>query len=217
MTKIRPPYKEMLKNGPFIGSVTTILNRFKNAGPLMYWAWEQGKEGKDFRETRDHAADIGTCAHAMVEANWRNEPFDAVPWASAVIEKALVAYEAYSEWARQTQLQVIEGEMPLVSETYRYGGTLDALMLNGKLALGDWKTSGGVYPEYLLQLAAYRQLWEENFPDRPITGGFHLLRFDKTYGDFEHRYFAELETAWKAFALMLSLYERMKVLEKRVK
>src|SRR5262245_19878101 len=92
---------------------------------------------------------------------------------------SLGAFDAYQEWKQQTQLQVAEPEISLLSPSHRFGGTLDALFIRGSLALGDWKTSNGIYADYLIQLGAYAILWEENFPERPITGGFHLLRFSK--------------------------------------
>jgi hypothetical protein len=100
---------------------------------------------------------------------------------------------------------------------YGFGGTPDAIVVNEKLALGDWKTSSAIYGDYLLQLAAYGQLWNENHPELPITGGSHLLRFDKQYGDFEHRYFEQLDDAWEAFKLMIPLYNLLKQLDKRVR
>jgi len=54
-----------------IPGCTTVIGRFKESGGLIYWAWDQGRQGLDFRETRDKAADAGTLAHAMVEADIR--------------------------------------------------------------------------------------------------------------------------------------------------
>ena len=45
------------QDGVRVPSVTTVISRFKEAGALMYWAWNEGKEGRDYRETRDAAAD----------------------------------------------------------------------------------------------------------------------------------------------------------------
>jgi hypothetical protein len=212
-----------LADGTVVPSVTTILGRFKNCGPLMHWAWKEGCEGRNYRETRDKAAGIGTLAHALVEHQWRNpnEEFDWEPvkaqYSAEDIEKARKAFGAYEEWARQTNLQVVEGEMPLVSERYKFGGTMDMVLLGGKRAIGDVKTSGGIYGDYLAQIAAYGLLWDENFPGQPIEGGFHILRFDKQWGDFEHRYFADLTDAAEAFKLMVPLYRLMNDLDKRTR
>lgn len=209
------------QDGTRVPSVTTIIGRFKDAGPLMYWAWEQGKAGKDFRETRDAAATAGTLAHEAVEAHIRHEPclLDFTPDEDTpeVMGRAHRAYQAFLAWERQTQLKVEQTELPLVSEQHRFGGTFDAILVNGARAVGDWKTSNGLYPDYLLQVAAYGKLWEENFPDQPITGGFHLLRFDKTYGDFSHHWWGELDAAWEAFLHLRALYELEKELKQRAK
>jgi hypothetical protein len=44
-------------------------------------------------------------------------------------------------------------------------------------------------------------------PDDPITAGYHLLRFDKVYGDFHAHWWAELERAWIAFRHLRALYD----------
>ena len=87
---------------------------------------------------------------------------------------------------------VCEQEMELVSEEYRFGGCPDAIGLNsqGQVCLLDWKTSNGVYTDYLIQIAAYKHLWEENHPTKPITGGLHLLRFSEEHADFSHHYWS---------------------------
>ncbi len=205
-----------LADGTRVPSVTTVLGRFKDAGPLMYWAWEQGKAGKDFRETRDAAAEAGTLAHAAVEAHVHGQP---ITWAGdpSVVEKAQKAFGAFLEWADQTKLTVDKTELPLVSEKYKFGGTFDAILLGTKRAMGDWKSSNGIYGEYLAQLAAYGQLWKENFPDQPIEGGFHLLRFDKTHGDFTHKWWGELDSGWRYFMALREAYEHDKELKARAK
>jgi hypothetical protein len=106
--------------------------------------------------------------------------------------------------------------MPLVSEVYQFGGTPDAIgRVNGELCLLDWKTSNSVYSDYLLQLAAYRVLWEEINPDRPLMGGFHLLRFSKEHGDFAHHFYRDLSEAWEMFAHHRAAYGLDAALRKR--
>lgn len=211
-----PTHVYLLKDGTRVPGVTTILGRFKDAGPLMYWAWKVGTEGKDFRKERDNAATAGTLAHAAVEAWVRGQEFEFTGEPETVA-KAKVAFGAFREWADQTRLTVDKTELPLVSEKYKFGGTFDAILLNGNRAMGDWKTSNGVYGEYLAQLAAYGQLWEENFPDQPITGGFHLLRFDKNHGDFTHKWWGELSGGWRYFMHLREAYSCDKELKERAK
>lgn len=72
-----------------------------------------------------------------------------------------------------------------------------------------------VYGDYLMQLAAYRVLWEEVHPDQPLTGGFHLCRFSKDHGDFAHHYFRELDGAWEMFRHLRAAYDYDRELKKR--
>lgn len=203
-----------LKDGTKVPSVTTVLGRFKDSGGLIHWAWTEGKEGRDYRTTRDDAANSGTLAHAAVEAWVKSEPFT---WnlSTDIGKRAYKAYGAFLEWAQQTQLKVDQTELPLVSEKYRFGGTFDALLVRGKRAMGDWKTSGRVYGEYLAQVAAYGILWDENFPADPIDGGYHLLRFDKEFGDFHAHWWADLEAGKRFFLNLRAAYEDDKELKKR--
>jgi hypothetical protein len=204
-----------VKDGTRVPGTTTVIGRYKESGALIHWAWKLGKSGVDYREVRDNAASAGTLAHEMVECYIRQREFDRSKHPPEIIAKAEKAYGAFLEWANSTHLKPIETEVALISEKHRFGGTLDAMLINDKLALGDWKTSNALYADYLLQLAAYGLLWEENFPDRPILGGFHLIRFDKEHGDFTHRWFAELTDAKEAFILMRQLYEYDYKLKKR--
>lgn len=202
------------KAGKRVPSVTTIISRFKESGGLVHWAWQLGRDGLDYRTEREKAADAGTAAHAMVEADIKGEPFDASPYADEILEPARMAFGAYKEWTDQTKLKPVATEVPLVSEAYQFGGCLDAMLVNGKLSLGDWKTSNAVYADYLIQLAAYAILWEENHPFEPIEGGFHLLRFSKG-GDFSHHFYPKLDEAKRAFVLMRELYDISAALKKR--
>lgn len=208
-----------LKDGTKVPGTTTVIGRFKDSGGLMFWAFQQGKAGKaKLYDDAEKAADIGTAAHAMVEAHIKGQTFDraAYPLPAEGWSKAESSFNAYLAWESMTKLKVIEQEMQLVSEQYKFGGTPDAIGLIGnELCLLDWKTSNSVYQDYLIQLAAYRQLWEENHPDRPLTGGFHLLRFAKEHADFAHHYFANLDEAWRQFVLFREAYDIDKILKKR--
>lgn len=203
-------------DGSRVPGVTTIISKFKESGGLIHWAWSLGKEGKDYRDVKDKAAEAGTLAHELVERWIKKEPL-SVEGDPEVTAKAKNAFEIFLEWAQQTRLEVTDTEVALISEKHRFGGTLDAMLVNGKRSLGDWKTSNSVYGDYLYQLAAYGILWEENFPDKPIEGGYHLMRFAKEHPDFAHYYWGELEEAKEGFLLMRRLYDIKATLDKRVK
>ena len=210
-----------LSNGDRVPGTTTVISNCKIGGieGLLYWANQEGLNGRNYKETRDKAANAGTCAHEMVECDIRGKDFDKSKYPLEILKLAEGAFKAYRKWAKQTKLKAVSPETRMVSETYRYGGTLDAMLVDGELALGDWKTSNSVRGDYLIQLAAYRQLWEENNPDRPVTGGFHLLKFSKPeHPDdpvhFSHHHWSHLDLAWDAFKHMRELYDMSARLKK---
>ncbi len=200
-----------------VPGTTTIIGRFKDSGALLWWAFEQGKaaqrgEINSLYDKRDQAADLGTQVHDLVEKHIKGEDVSL----DGLDEKVVSGYSAYIKWESMTNLKIIEQEIPLVSERYQFGGTPDGIgMINGELCLVDWKTSSGIYPDYLIQLAAYKILWEENYPDRPITGGSHICRFDKEHADFAHHFYTDLDDATEQFILLRRAYEIDKRLKKR--
>jgi hypothetical protein len=210
------------KDGGRVPSVTTILKKFKSSDALIHWAWKLGMDGKDYRSERQKAADAGTVAHQMVETHIKGEIWqDTGDFAPNVIAKGRKAFENYLRWSEGSKIEILYTEVPLVSEIHRYGGCLDAVgichSMSAANALADWKSSKALYADYLYQIAGYRVLWNENYPDTPIEGGFHLCRFDKENGDFEHRYFPNLDNEEEAFLLMRKLYDKTAKAERRLK
>lgn len=209
-----------LKDGTKVPGVTTIIGRFKESGALIAWAYNRGKEGLELYESRDKAAELGTIAHDMVESFVKGrDPMVHVAGLSPVdTAQVLSAYEAFREWFDNSKLEIIEQEMQLVSEVYKFGGTPDAVAKDskGRLCLLDWKTSNGVYQDYLYQLGFYRILWNENRSGMPLDGGSHIARFAKEHGDFAHHYFPNIDEAERGAILMAELYGIDKGLKKRV-
>lgn len=199
-----------LKSGEKVPGVTTVIGGQLawNKGALMYWAWSQGKEGKDFRETKDEAADLGTRVHALIEMEMRGQKPPEIP---TDCEASLIAFY---EWRDAFKLEGTASEVSLVSEKYRYGGTIDyPVMVSGRRCILDLKTSKAVYPDHRIQLAAYAQLWDEAHPDDPVTG-LHLLQVGKQDGSFHHHYWPSLVREFETFFLLRGLYDLQKEIGK---
>lgn len=214
-------------DGKRVPSVTTIISRFKDSGGLLYWANNQGLDGKTLEEARRPAADAGTLAHAMVEAELQGED-DPIEFAIAhdqlgcdgpMINAARTAYGNYLKWRDNSRMTFEYTEVPLISERYRVGGRADAFGRDSDKAfcLVDWKAANAIYADYLIQIAAYGLLWEENYPDHLITGGYHLVRFAKETADFTHSYFGDLSHERDVFIRLRALYDDMKKIEKRAR
>jgi len=211
-------------DGKAVPGVTTIIGRFKDAGGLLFWAFEQGKaaergEIQKLYDKRDQAAESGTLAHSLVEAHINGLPLpDLFSCPEEIAKQARQGYENYLQWQRDNRIEIVYQEMELVSTEHSFGGCPDAIGRDsqGRLCLLDWKTSNAIYQDYLIQIAAYNHLWLINHPDEPLTGGFHLLRFSKEHADFAHHFWSELDDAWRQFVLFREAYEIDKKLKKRV-
>lgn len=209
---------------------TTVIGRFKDSTGLLQWAFRQGQSGaSSLYENANKAADIGTACHAMIEAHINySDAYEAL----ALIdlpddgkEKAKNAFGMYLKWERQAKVKMLSKyqEIQLVSPTYRFGGTPDAIAeVDGEVVLLDWKTSNGIYSDYLIQLAAYQHLI--NHGVRMDTGepmgvtvskGAYLCRFSKDYPDFEARYFGSLDDEWLQFTRFREAYEADRKIRKR--
>ena len=208
--------------GKKIPGVTTIISRFKESGGLLYWAYEQGKaaergEINNLYDKRDEAADAGTLAHALVEAHISGtEPPDLDN--NPVANQAMQGYQNYLTWEENSKIKILFQEVELVSEFYQFGGCIDGIGLDSKenWIIIDWKTSSGIYVDALIQLGAYKILWDENHPPQKISGGYHLCRFSKEYGDFHHHYWNELIDAEIQFLRLREAYDLDKDLKKRL-
>ena len=211
-----PTINYKLKDGTRVPGTTTIIstNLGWNKQPLMYWAWQQGMDGKNFRETTDKAADAGTLGHYLIECHLKGIITDTYRYDQELIEKAETSLINFLQWEDMVRFTVVETETHLVSEEYRYGATPDCIAtIKGRRCLFDWKTGSGTYPDHLIQLEAYRHAWDECNPGRPIEDGFYILRIDKETAGFDWKYRHEVPEAWEAFKHLLALHK----LQKKIK
>ena len=211
------PYK--LKDGTKVTGTTTIIsqNLGWNKQALMYWANQVGQQGKSHRDVAGKEADAGTCGHALIDAHIKKKQIDTSIYPTEVLSKGETCFLNFLEWEKILNLRVEATEINLVSEQYHYGGTPDCIgYVSDKLAIIDWKTGSGVYEDMLLQLPAYKQLWEENYPDKPLLGGYHLLRIGKEDASFHHHHWDALPEGWEAFLHCLALHGLQKTLKKKV-
>ena len=213
----RPKKGYFAKDGEKVPSVTTVLDRFKPAGGLIHWSWQQGKAGLDYRVTRDSAAAAGTLAHNWIEATVKGEAFEIpVGTDPDVYRKALQAHANFQTWYAESGLTIIDTERPLVSEAHRFGGTYDAVAktADGKIVALDFKTSNKLYPEHLYQVAAYGLLMLE-CTDYGWPDFYMIFRMSKEDATWELKTFDDLTKEREAFLALREAYGLVKECEKR--
>lgn len=212
----RPKTPYMLADGTKVPGVTTVIGQLGwNKQQLLIWAHREGLAGRDFRDTSGKAADIGTCAHYMVECDVLGVDADLSGFEPDTVEKARPAFAAWGQWVRGSNCTIVATEAQLVSERFRYGGTLDAVAsIGGQLQVLDFKTSKAVYPDHVIQLAAYQRLWNEAHPAEQLAPGAMLLRIGKDGAFAAHGFTQEqLDCGWEAFLHARALYDLRKPLE----
>lgn len=211
-----PAIKYFNQEGKRIPGMTTVLGTLGyKTGGLCYWNWERGRDGFDYWDEKD--ANIGTAMHEMIECDIKGRKFNTGNYPDDVIEPALKAFKGWEVWKETWEFDPISIEENLVSEKYQCGGTPDCVpAIKGKLSMFDWKSSKAVYPDYKIQVRGYGLLWDENHPDMPIDGGYHIVLFNKESLGFDHWYrdSGVLGKCVEAFEHAKWLYDNQKILKK---
>jgi hypothetical protein len=154
-------YYEHPQTGIFYPSVTTLLDCYPKSAAFYEWL---KKTGEDADEVRDEAGRKGSNVHQLCEDYDRgfecsilNEfgkaQYKQIEWSM---------FEKYVEFRNKFPYELIANELHYISPALGFAGTLDRVFrIDGKLILVDIKTSNALHNHYWLQLAAYKQLWDE--------------------------------------------------------
>jgi hypothetical protein len=202
------------KDGRRVPGVTTILNVLAKPA-LLYWAWDLGTRGIDFRIFRDDKADIGSLAHEMILAHLKGEEVDVSEYTPKQVDLAENSFLKYLDWEKNHTVDPILLETPLVSENYGYGGTPDNFcFLDGVPTLLDYKTSKGIYIEMYYQLAAYENLIVEETGDKPKKAKIIRVGRDEIEGFEESPEIYDLMLYFEVFKNCLGIYNLQKKLKK---
>ena len=182
----------------FYPSVTTLLKQVMPTPPaLLDWMVANGKENST--EKRDIAAAYGTFMHGQFEQLIINRryDFDNVP---AVLldymERENVPESLFNQWiirirkdvlafaqfVKDYNVKPLAVEIGLVHPEFHYAGCLDlpCVMTDPKTAktftaIVDFKSGRkGFFEEHELQLHLYREMWNHNYPNKPIERVFNF-------------------------------------------
>jgi len=151
-----------LKDGTSCPGVTTVLNVLGKPG-LLYWVKKVTQEGYDFTAIVGRSAGIGILVHRMILDHFNQTFTDLSEYSPDEVKDAEQCFSNFIKWSEGKKIEGILYERPLVSEFYKYGGTLDFYGgIEGVLTLVDFKTTNQIRAEALYQLSAYKRLLEEN-------------------------------------------------------
>lgn len=212
--------------GQFVPGVTSVLQCI-NKPALIPWAigatrdyWirelESGRTdwAKIHKESWNaskkiskDAANVGKNVHEYAEKWFKKQTLPEL-----MSDQAKRGVEAFHKWIDAHKIEVLASERRVFSKEFYYAGTCDFVAnIDGVMCVGDIKTSNGIYPEMLMQTAAYQQAIEEEkgikFPQRVI------IRFDKKTGEFESKSFLNFDRDFFGFRAALDLSKTLKAME----
>lgn len=178
-----------------------------------------------FRAVRDDAGDIGTQAHDVIET-YLND------WIKTGSKKSITDFLDDSKdpraWAAARSAEEIFNTLNIIpvatellvgSDKLDGAGTLDFVFLHdGKLWIGDWKSSNQVSDLYAIQVAAYVKMFEE------MTGlkiaGAMIVHLSKNYNKVRLYDIPYLNRAYAVFKHQNAIYRwlndgREKLIERK--
>lgn len=210
-------------------SVTSIIRAtMPMPSHLLKWWCDLGfKEAKEILSTK---AAYGTLYHILCGELLQKGSFDldsvqeritayvlaegitfATDWWDLELQRDLLAF---AQFCAEKDVRPLAIEVPLLSEKLGYAGAIDLaceLTFNRKTvrAIVDMKSGkGGFYEDYEIQLEAYRQLWNDQYPDLPVAMIFNFSPKDwRKAPTYDLKNQTESANAYK-WPLLLSMYQQ---------
>lgn len=211
MNKAKAHTRYRNKDNLIVPGVTTVLN-ILNKPALVKWANNLGLQGIDSSKYVSETAQIGTLAHYIIECHIKQVEPDLSDYSQTQIDQASNAVIKFFDWEEENNPGYILSELPLVSDKYQFGGTIDCYcILNDKHTLLDFKTSKALYSEHKTQVCAYAVLLVENGYQ---LDDVRILRIGRDEEEgFEDHKVGKRTTRWKLFKHCLEIYRLNKVLK----
>lgn len=190
-------------DGKPVPSVTQVIGLYQPDG-LVRWRGYIGNEAAD--KVCREATDFGTRVHDAIERILRGN----APFINTTDPVSLLAGKAV-DWLRGHGMRPLEIESHLESKKHMYGGTADFIYeREGRLGVGDWKTSKQHSVTHWLQLAAYAAAWNEAHRKTWKTGisEGYIVRVDKKdlSADIDAKPYGRLKEAFDVFKGLRGLY-----------
>ena len=175
-------------NGVSMTGVTTICN-MQAKGFLINWSASEAYKdcltlskdkiaeilkSKEYAHTRksDNAKDKGTIAHDYVE-KFVKTFIETKSYVRDTIEdeEVKVSVERFYDWSVENKVEFLGSEVSVYSAKHFFAGSFDFICkLDGKILLGDFKTSKQIDGTYWAQGAGYIIAVEENNADIKFDG-----------------------------------------------
>ena len=159
------------------------------------------------RDPGEQAAEEGTSAHSWVELLLAGE--SALGDVPGLLQPAV---QGAVTFIHHYELTPVATEFLAWHPTYGSPGTIDLVARdrNGRLVIGDWKRSRGLYPEMAYQVAAYSKNVEALTGERVAAA--YVVRLPRETPEpgalpYEVKTVQHLEKAWHTFLSAQELFQ----------
>lgn len=197
--------------GVTVPGVTTVLssNLGWDSHILLAWARKTALAGTDPDVIKEQAASTGTLAHYIIECYVNNHPLDINnSYSPEQKQQAANCARGFKAWEQKYKPTFVGSEISIVHEDYNYGGTIDIVSkIDNKLVINDLKTNNFVNAKMLIQVSAYKKLYE--YLTKETVDHCEIIQLNKDKPEFKLYQFHNelLDYGWQAFEMLLKLHE----------
>lgn len=160
----------------YVPSVTWIAGHYPKG--IGFYKWLADKGWDESQAIKAAAGDKGSKVHAAISAILNGDEVridskfvnPSTELAEELTLEECDAIKSFVDWFSATKPESLTWDVTVYSDQYGYAGTIDYLCrIDGQLSLIDFKTSAEVWPEYELQVSAYKQaiMEEQNIERMP--------------------------------------------------
>src|SRR3990172_4566462 len=202
-----------LKSGLWVPGASTVSG-LKAKPFLIIWANRMGLQGIDTRKYVDDKAACGTLAHEMALSHFTGKEVDTSDFTKNQIDQAENSHMSFLNWLknnpRRPVRSILNGnlmlEVSFVSETHKFGGTIDGIFEceDGSIELNDYKTGKAIYDDHFIQAAGYAQLAIEQGISLNAIRIVNIPRAEDEM--FEQKSIRDWSNYWDIFKGLLQVY-----------
>jgi hypothetical protein len=147
----------------FVPSVTWIAGCYPKG--ISFYKWLANKGWDESQALKEAAGDKGSKVHTAIEdmIHGQQVKMDAKYLNKSTEQQEELTLEEYdclmgfADWVKEQRPEFLRSEFVVFDDEIGYAGTVDCLCrIGGKVFLVDFKSGQYIWPEYELQLSAYK-------------------------------------------------------------
>lgn len=150
------------KGDKYVPSVTWVAGHYPKG--VAFYKWLANKGWDEAEAIKSSAGDKGSKVHRAIEElmSGATLKMDAKYSDGNGQESELSVEEwecimSFADWFKETKPKILQLEQVVFNDQMNYAGTVDMVCeINGKKFIVDIKTSQSIWPEYELQVSAYK-------------------------------------------------------------